>query len=64
MIVAIPLTVKLVQTQQQLKSKATGNEITCPKLTQDAAGNCLAKDVNLELVLDSPYGSPSPSPSP
>jgi len=58
---AIPIGVKLVQTQQLLRSKAveTGNEVTFPKLKQDAQGNYVTNTTQIEVRLDSPFGPPA-----
>lgn len=60
LVLAIPLGVKLVQTQQQLKSKAAletvtfrGEGVNCP-----ATGECTATQPQIEVVLDSPFGPP------
>lgn len=76
MVVGIPFGVKLVQTQQQLKSQAAADPITfrgtgvsCPTV----GGECSATEPQIEVVLESPFGagaggivlpSPSSSPSP
>lgn len=58
LVLAIPLGVRLVQTQQQLQSRAAGGEVsfrgsgvTCP-----ATGECTATQPQIEVVLDSPFG--------
>ncbi|MBI4029429.1 MAG: hypothetical protein HY376_03620 [Candidatus Blackburnbacteria bacterium] len=59
---AIPVGVKLVQTQQLLRSQAveTGNEVTFPKLKQDAQGNYVTNTTQIEVKLQSPFGPPAP----
>ncbi len=59
LILAIPLSIRLVQTQQQLKSRAAAGEVSfrgegvnCP-----AAGECTATQSQIEVVLDSPFGA-------
>lgn len=70
LVAGIPLGVKLVQEQTQLKSRAAGGGVsfrgvgvTCP-----ATGECESTEPQVEVVLDSPFGAPlppiSPSPSP
>lgn len=65
-ILAIPLGVKLVQTQTQLKSRAAGGDITFrgTGVTCPATGECSATEAQIEVVLDSPFGSPLPAAGP
>ncbi len=58
---AIPVGIRLVQTQQLLKSKAaTGNEVTFPNLKQDAQGNFVTTDPQkVDIRLESPLGPPA-----
>lgn len=58
---AIPVGLRLVQTQQLLRSQAavTGNEMTFPKLKQDAQGNYVTNTTQIEIKLDSPFGPPA-----
>ena len=64
LILAIPLTVKLVQTQLQLKSRASGNEISFPDTdthSQKCQGNvCTTTKADIQIQLDSPYGPQAP----
>lgn len=62
LILAIPLGLRLVQTQQKLASRAAGGEVTfrgegvdCP-----VTGECTATRSQIEVVLDSPFGPPGP----
>lgn len=67
LLLAIPLTVRLVETQLQLQSKATGNEIrfvTSDTLKCAGEGNqqrCATTTPDVEIQLDSPFGSPLPT---
>lgn len=58
---AIPVGIRLVQTQQLLKSKAaTGNEVTFPGLKQDSTGNYVTTDPQkVDIKLESPLGPPA-----
>lgn len=58
---AIPVGVKLVQTQKLLRSQAavTGNEVTFPRLKHDAQGNFVTNTTQIEIRLDSPFGPPA-----
>lgn len=58
---AIPVGIRLVQTQQLLKSKAaTGNEVTFPDLKQDSTGNYVTTDPQkVNIKLESPLGPPA-----
>lgn len=66
LLLAIPLSVKLLKSQLQLKSKASGNEIRfvtsdtlkCPS----GNGICTTSTPDVSVQLDSPFGSPAPSP--
>lgn len=70
LLLAIPLTVKLVETQRQIISKATGNEIrfvTSDTLKCTGSGStqrCTTTTPEVEIQLDSPFGSPMPTPTP
>ena len=59
-VLAIPVGIRLVQTQQLLKSRAaTGNEVTFPGLNQDAQGNYVTTDPQkVDIRLESPFGPP------
>lgn len=60
LILAIPLIVRLVQQQTQIKSKAaSGNEITFPDLRKDERGNFVTKSPQIKILLDSPFGPPT-----
>ena len=59
LVLAIPVGVRLVKTQQILQSRATGGGITfrgtgvaCP-----ASGECSTTERQIEVVLDSPFGA-------
>lgn len=59
---AVPVGLKLVQTQQILKSRAVapGNEVTFPQLTkQDSEGNPLTNTQQIQIRLESPFGPPA-----
>lgn len=66
LILAIPLSVRLIQTQTQLKSRAVGEGIVpvesdTLKCTGSGAGQkCTTTRPEVELKLDSPFGSPVP----
>lgn len=59
--VAIPVGIRLVQTQQLLRSQAApGNEVTFPNLRQDAQGNYVTTDPQkVDVRLESPFGPPA-----
>lgn len=61
-LLVIPVGVKLVQEQQVLKSKATGNEVVfVPKegvVECSKSGECVTKDIKVEVNLTSPFGEP------
>lgn len=65
-ILAIPLSVRLAQTQQQLKSKAAGEGIvpvegdTLKCSGSGAQQVCTTTKAAVEIKLDSPFGSPAP----
>lgn len=60
-ILAIPVAVKLVQTQQQLQSQATTvGGFSFPELRQDSAGNYVTNTPNVKVQLNSPFGPPTP----
>lgn len=57
---AIPVGIRLVQTQQLLKSQAATGDITFPGLTQDAQGNYVTTDPQkVNIKLESPFGPPA-----
>ena len=59
-VLAIPVGVRIVETQRALQSKATGNEITFPDLTRvDSAGNPITTTTQIKIKLDSPFGPPA-----
>lgn len=62
LVLVIPFTVKLVERQQTLKSRAAGeNAITFvpgDNIECDASGNCTTTDSTVELELKSPIGPP------
>lgn len=70
LIVAIPLAVRLVQTQQQFKSRAAGDEIKFVEsetLTCDDQGACTTSSTTIAMELTSPLGPPgsvTPPPPP
>ncbi len=56
-VVAIPLGVKMAQTQQQLQSRASGDEVTYPNLKEtDANGIPISKSPTIKVQLNSPFG--------
>lgn len=59
LVLAIPLSVRLVQTQQQLTTKAAKDEITCPEAKLEG-GVCVTKTPEIKLKLDSPFGPAKP----
>lgn len=64
-LVAIPFAVKLVETRQQLKSKASGDEIKFVESnTLKCKGNdCTTTKPDIEVELHSPFGGPQPTPA-
>ncbi|MBI2017819.1 hypothetical protein HYS92_02105 [Candidatus Daviesbacteria bacterium] len=58
---AIPLGVRMVQTQQAiLKSKAAGTEMAFPDLKQNNEGNFESTTGSVKVQLNSPLGPPVP----
>lgn len=62
LVLAIPLGVRLVKTQQQLQSRAAGGGITFrgTGVTCPATGECTSTEAQIEVVLDSPFGESLP----
>lgn len=59
---AVPVGLKLVQTQQILRSRAVapGNEVSFPGLPkQDSEGNPLTNTQQIQIRLESPFGPPA-----
>lgn len=56
-VLAIPLSLRLLQTRIQFFPKAAGDEVTCPNL-QTQGENCISKTSNVELRINSPWGPP------
>lgn len=56
-VLAIPLSLKLLQTRIQFFPKAAGDEVTCPNL-QSQGDTCVSKTNSVELRLNSPWGPP------
>lgn len=61
LLLAIPITVKLVQQQQQIKSKAAGDPITFtgPNISKDSSGQYVTTDPTVQVELNSPLGPPA-----
>ncbi len=51
-VLAIPVSVKLVQIQQQIESRASVTTITFPKLKQDAESNYITNNPTIDIVLN------------
>lgn len=61
-VVAIPVGIKLVQTQQTIKSQAAGEPIVFPDLnrTDPTTGNPVSQGSTIKVQLNSPFGPPTP----
>lgn len=66
-LLVIPFSVKMVQQQQLLKSKAAGDEVTFsgPNIEDcDAPGGKCATSDTIQVELRSPFGPPAGTPEP
>lgn len=56
-VLAIPLSLQLLQTRIQFFPKAAGDEVTCPS-SQSQGDTCVSKVNRIELRINSPWGPP------